>query len=53
MDLIYRRASRVLIYLSEADNYSDSAIDAIAERKTSTSSIQKKVLDFVWTLAIF
>ena len=46
MDLIYQRASRVLIYLGEADDYSDSAIDAIAERKTSTGSIQKKVLDF-------
>ena len=46
MDLIYQRASRVLIYLGEADDYSDSAMDAIAERKTSTGSIQKKVLDF-------
>ena len=46
MDLTYQRASRVLIYLGEADDYSDSAMDAIAERKTSTGSIQKKVLDF-------
>ncbi|KAH7394789.1 heterokaryon incompatibility protein-domain-containing protein [Pyrenochaeta sp. MPI-SDFR-AT-0127] len=46
MDIIYQRASRVLIYLGEADDYSDSAMDAIAERKPSTSSIQKMVLDF-------
>jgi len=39
MDLTYQRASHVLIYLDEADNYSDSAMDAIAERKTSTGSI--------------
>jgi hypothetical protein len=46
MGLIYQRASRVLIYLGEADDHSDSAMDAIAERKASTSAIQQKVLKF-------
>lgn len=46
MDIIYQRASRVLIYLGEADDDSDRAMDAIAERKPSTSLIQKLVLQF-------
>ncbi|OCK78086.1 HET-domain-containing protein [Lepidopterella palustris CBS 459.81] len=49
MDRIYSRASRVLIYLGEADHRSDRAMDAIAERKTSTGSIQNLVLEFFET----
>lgn len=46
MDKIYNRANRVLIYLGEADHCSDRAMDAMAERKTSTGAIQKQVLEF-------
>jgi hypothetical protein len=46
MDMIYNRASRVLIYLGEADYCSNCAMDAIAERKTSTGTIQQQVLEF-------
>jgi hypothetical protein len=49
MDIIYQRARRVLIYLGEADDYSDSTMDAIAERKPSTSSMQKRILDLLNT----
>ena len=46
MEKIYNQASRVLVYLGEADDRSDRAMDAIAERRTSTGAIQKQVLEF-------
>jgi hypothetical protein len=46
MDKIYGQASRVLIYLGEADLHSDRVMDAIAERKASTGTIQELVLNF-------
>jgi hypothetical protein len=47
MAMIYQQASCVLIYLGEADDYSDSVMDAITALQTSSGAIQEKVLNFL------
>ena len=46
MDKIYQQASRVLIYLGEAESGSDNAMDSIAQRHSDKYSTQMGVLDF-------
>jgi hypothetical protein len=46
MDKIYQQASRVLIYLGEAESGSNNVMDSLAQRHSDKYSTQRAVLDF-------